>query len=269
MSDAVVGPNVDAEATPHPWSAGRYPTMAPNLLPAIARLTNVCGVDPGDDVLDVGCGTGNAALTARRSGAHVVGVDLSPEMLDVAEYNTATAGYDDIDWLVGDAEKLPVCDDAFDVVISNFGHVFAPNAVTAGAELVRATKPGGLVGFTAWSPDGVAGELTSVLTEQLDSLPSDPWAHLQWGDPEFVREHLPNTVDLSFQRRMLRFRYASPEHFWQEFAEESGPLSPVLRRIDDPDVLADVRQNALAVLETWFGDNAVRVEYLQCRGVVG
>jgi ubiquinone/menaquinone biosynthesis C-methylase UbiE len=242
--------------------------MAPNLLPAIARLTNACGVDPGDNVLDVGCGTGNAALTARRSGAQVAGVDLSPDMLRMAERNAATAGYRDIDWLIGNAQQLPVPSDAFDVALSNFGHVFAPDAEAASRELVRATKPGGRVGFTAWSPHGVAGELTDVLTEQLDTLPSDPWAHLQWGDPSFVRDHLPATVDLTFQRRILRFRYASPAHFWEEFAEESGPLSPILQRIDDPGVLETVRENALAVLEEWFGENAVRVEYLQCRGVV-
>ncbi|MFB6176466.1 MAG: class I SAM-dependent methyltransferase [Halobaculum sp.] len=268
MAESESVPTTAESDRPHPWSAGRYPTMAPNLLPAIARLTNACGIDPGDDVLDVGCGTGNAALTARRSGAHVAGVDLSRGMLALAERNAATAGYGDIDWLLGNAQQLPVRTGAFDVTLSNFGHVFAPDAEAASAELVRATKSGGRVGFTAWSPDGVAGELTQVLTEQLDTLPSDPWSHLQWGDPSFVRDHLPDAVELDFQRRMLQFRYASPAHFWEEFAEESGPLSPVLQRIDDPDVLAAVRENALGVLEEWFGDNAVRVEYLQCRGVV-
>ena len=171
----------------HVWSAGRYPAMAPNLLPAIARLVNAAGVDPGNRVLDVGCGTGNVALTARRSGADVVGVDLAPRMLDLARDSAALAGYDDVDWVVGDAERLPFPDDSFDSVLSSFGHVFAPDSTRAGDELIRVAAPGGRVVFTAWSPDGVVGELTEVLTEHVDGSPSDPWSHLRWGDPEFVR----------------------------------------------------------------------------------
>jgi SAM-dependent methyltransferase len=252
----------------HLWSAGRYPAMAPNLLPAIARLVNVGGVDPGNTVLDVGCGTGNAALTARRSGADVVGVDLSRRMLELARDSAALAGYDDLDWLVGDAEALPFPDDAFDVVLSNFGHVFAPDSTAAGRELLRAARPGGRVAFTAWSPDGVVGELTNVLTDHVAEPPNDPYSHLRWGDPDFVRDQFGDAAEISFQRRILRFRYVSPHHFWREFAEESGPLSPVLRRMDDGDARAALRRDAIDALEQWFGDNAIRVEYLQVRAVV-
>ncbi|WP_339103315.1 methyltransferase domain-containing protein [Haloterrigena salinisoli] len=257
----------DGRSARHVWSAGRYPAMAPNMLPAIARLVNAAGIDPGNRVLDVGCGTGNAALTARRSGADVVGLDLAHDMLELARENAALAGYDDIGWLTGDAEALPVPDGAFDVVLSNFGHVFAPDSTAAGAELRRATKSGGRVCFTAWSPNGVVGDLTEVLTDHVDEPPSDPRSHLRWGDPAFVREEFADT-DLSLQRRLLEFRYATPHHFWREFAEESGPLSPVLRRMDDDEARAALRRDAVAALEEWFGDNAIRVEYLQVRAVL-
>ncbi|WP_226039109.1 methyltransferase domain-containing protein [Natrinema sp. DC36] len=253
----------------HVWSAGRYPAMAPNMLPAIARLVNTAGIDPGNRVLDVGCGTGNAALTARRAGANVVGLDLAHGMLELARDNASLAAEDDIGWLTGDAEALPVPDDAFDVVLSNFGHVFAPDSARAGAELRRVTKPGGRVCFTAWSPNGVVGDLTAVLTDHVAEPPSDPWSHLQWGKPEFVREQFADVAALSFQRRLLEFRYATPHHFWREFAEESGPLSPVLQRMNDDDARAALRRDAVAALEDWFGDNAIRVEYLQARAVIG
>jgi len=138
------------------------------------------GIDPGNRVLDVGCGTGNAALTARRAGANVVGLDLAHGMLELARDNASLAAEADIGWLTGDAEALPVLDDAFDVVLSNFGHVFAPDSTRAGAELRRVTKPGGRVCFTAWSPNGVVGDLTEVLTDHVAEAPSDPWSHLQW-----------------------------------------------------------------------------------------
>lgn len=90
----------------HVLSTGRYSAMAPNLLPAIARLVNVVGVDSGDRVLDVGCGSGTVALTARRVEADVGGVDLSPQMLDLACESAALPAYDDLRWIVGDAEGL-------------------------------------------------------------------------------------------------------------------------------------------------------------------
>jgi ubiquinone/menaquinone biosynthesis C-methylase UbiE len=250
------------------WSAGRYPSLAPNLLPAIASLVHASGVDPGNRVLDVGCGTGNAALTARRAGADVVGVDVTRPMLDLARDGAGLAGYDDIHWVAGDAEALPFPDAAFDVVVSSFGHVFSPAAAAAGREMVRVAEPGGRVAFTAWSPDGLVGALTDVLDDYVDHPNHDPWAHLRWGDADFVRDRLGDACELSFERRIAEFRYVSPAHFWRDFAEEAGPLSPALRKLDAPEARRALREDALASLDEWFADNAVRVEYLLVRGVV-
>jgi SAM-dependent methyltransferase len=255
-------------AARHAWSTGRYPSLAPSLLPAIARLVNAAGVDPGDDVLDVGCGTGNAAVTAAPAGASVVGVDLSRRMLELARTSAAVQGATDIAWLEGDAEHLPFADDAFEVALSNFGHVFAPHPARSGRQLARVTQPRGRVAFTAWSPDGVVGDLTDVLTQYVPGRESDATSHLQWGAPDFVREHVPGVTDFSFSRRFARFRYVSPEHFWREFAEESGPLSPVLNRLDDDEARGRLRDEAVAVLEDWFAENVVRVEYLEGRAVM-
>ncbi|PSP76473.1 methyltransferase type 11 [Halobacteriales archaeon QS_1_68_20] len=255
-------------AARHAWSTGRYPSLAPNLLPAVARLVNAAGVEPEDAVLDVGCGTGNAALTARRTGADVVGVDLARRMLELAGENVAVAGATDVDLLEGDAEHLPFRDGAFDVTVSNFGHVFAPDAEAAGRELVRVVRSGGRVAFTAWSPDGLVGRLTEVLTDHVDAAVEDPWAHLRWGDPSAVRSWLPGTRDVRFSRRIAQFRYASPAHFWREFAEESGPLAPVVGRLEAVDARRALRDDAVATLEEWFADNAISVEYLQVRAVV-
>lgn len=265
MEDSETG---DARSATYTWSAGRYPSLAPNMLPAIARVVNAAGVDPGDRVLDVGCGTGNVALTARRHGARVVGVDVTRPMLDLAADSADLANYDDIDWVAGDAESLPFTDDTFDAVVSNFGHVFSPQATVAGDEMLRVARDGGRLAFTAWSPDGLVGALTDVLTDHVAYPDHDPWAHLRWGDVEFVRDQFAGRCDLSVQRRIARFRYVSPQHFWREFAEESGPLSPVLQRLDDADARESLRRAALDRLEEWFADNAVRVEYLQVRGVV-
>lgn len=256
------------EATTHIWSTRQYPSLASNLLPATARLVSAAGITAEDCVLDVGCGTGNVALTARRQGASVVGADVSPPMLALAEENATLAEYGDINWAAGDAESLPFGDSEFDASLSNFGHVFAPNATEAANEMCRVTRPGGQIAFTAWSPDGLVGALTDIVTDHVTYDDHDPRGHLRWGTTEFVRRVLGDHCDLTFQRRVARFRYVSPQHFWQEFAEEAGPLSPALQRLDEPDAREDLREDALESLEEWFADNTVRVEYLLVAGTV-
>ncbi|SDJ40077.1 Methyltransferase domain-containing protein [Halovenus aranensis] len=252
----------------HIWSTRQYPSLASNLLPATARLVSTAGIGPDDRVLDVGCGTGNVALTARRRGADVVGLDASQPMLELAGRNAGLAAYDDIHWTEGDAESLPFDDDRFDAAMSNFGHVFAPAADEAAAEMCRVTRQGGQIAFTAWSPNGLVGALTDILTDHATYPDHDPRGHLRWGTPQFVREILGDRCELSFQRRVLRFRYVSPQHFWQEFAEEAGPLSPALQRLDQEQSRERLRHDALDCLQEWFADNTVRVEYLLVDGVV-
>jgi ubiquinone/menaquinone biosynthesis C-methylase UbiE len=108
------------------------------------RLVTFAGIERGARVLDVGCGTGVVALTAARTGASVSGLDLTPELLARARENTAVMGLD-VDWREGDAESLPYADAEFDVVVSQFGHMFAPRPELAVSEMLRVLKPGGTI----------------------------------------------------------------------------------------------------------------------------
>ena len=117
------------------WAAGDYPAIAQRQLwPIGERIVRRIGVAPGDDVLDVACGTGNAALRAAQAGGRVVGVDLTPELLEVGRRLAGEAGVE-IEFLEGDAEALPVADASFDVVVSVMGCMFAPRHRVAAAEL--------------------------------------------------------------------------------------------------------------------------------------
>lgn len=250
----------------HAWSTGRYPTLAPKLLPVIARLVKATSVENGDRVLDLGCGTGNVALSARRVGGDVVGVDLSRNMLSLAHDHLRVADVEDVDWIEADVEALPFRGGLFDVVLSNFGVVFAPDVDRARDELFATLRPGGRFGLSAWSPDGLVGRLSEVVHGHIEPV-SDPRGHLQWGDPEFVREHLDAAESLTVSRRVVPFYYPSPAHFWREFAKESGALAPTLARLQDEAAVTELRADAIDTIDEWFADNAINVDYLEVTGV--
>src|SRR6202142_959500 len=123
-------------------------------IPQAAKLVRHAGVRAGQKVLDVGCGTGVVAVTAARMGAQVSGLDLTPELLERARANSQIAEVQ-VDWREGDAEQLPYGDGAFDVVLSQFGHIFAPRSAVARGEMLRVLKPGGTIAFSTWPPESL------------------------------------------------------------------------------------------------------------------
>lgn len=130
--------------------------------PPAAHLVRFAGVRPGQTVLDVGTGTGVVAITARRVGASVTGLDLTPELLARAREHSVLANVDDIVWREGDAESLPFADASYDVVLSQFGHMFAPRPEIATREMLRVLKPGGRVAFATWPPEHFLGKVSAL-----------------------------------------------------------------------------------------------------------
>src|SRR5512143_382139 len=122
------------------WAMGNFADMAVFTTPVAGHLVRFARVGGGQEVLDVGTGTGVVAITARRMGAKVTGLDLTPELLAQAKEGAKIAGHDDITWHEGDAEALPFPDDYFDVVLSQFGHMFAPRPEVAVGEMLRVLK---------------------------------------------------------------------------------------------------------------------------------
>ena len=146
------------------WGDGDYARTAAQLAPAAEVLVNAAGVAAGDRVLDVGCGTGNAALIAAARGGRVTGVDESPGLVELAAAQARAAGAD-ARFVVGRAEALPVEDAAFDVVLSSFGVIFAEDAPRAAAEMVRAARPGGVVALTSWRPEGPIRAVSGLMRD--------------------------------------------------------------------------------------------------------
>jgi len=147
------------------WSAGTYELTAAQLAPAAERAVAAARITPGERVLDVACGTGNAAILAAFGGAQVTAVDQAGRLLEVAAGRARAAGVE-IDWRAGDAVALPFDDDAFDAVLSVFGVIFAP-AEPAAAELVRVTGPEGRIVLVTWTGEGVIAAASGVMRRAM------------------------------------------------------------------------------------------------------
>jgi SAM-dependent methyltransferase len=163
------------------WAAGDYPLMGRRLQGAAGRVVDLARVGPGDRVLDIACGTGNAALIAADRGAAAVGIDLEPALLAVARRRADEHGLA-VDWRAGDAEALPVPDGAFDVVVSVFGVMYAADQTRAAAELARASAPGARVVLANWMPGSFMPAMGAASAPFLPPPPPGAAPPSRWGD---------------------------------------------------------------------------------------
>jgi len=208
------------------WAAGDFPEIARRQLWDVGpRIVAATRVSAGDDVLDVACGTGNAAIRAAEAGARVTGVDLTPELFEAGRQAAADAGVE-LDWVEGDAEELPRADASFDVVLSTFGCMFAPRHAVAAAEMARVLRPGGRLGVTAWTPGGEMGRFFKTVGAFMPPPPPIAQPPLLWGDEAHVRELFAGTgVELEFQRESVEpAAFASADEAFEWTTTRFGPL---------------------------------------------
>lgn len=245
------------------WSRGAYEQSAPHYLPMAGRLVEATDVDADDEVLDVGCGTGNVAITAARRGATVTGVDVTPSMLDRARDNADRAGVDVAAWDRGTATDLQYETDAFDVTLSALGHVYGDPPADAAAELTRVTRPGGRIAFTSWTPTSLYPIMAGLLVTHL--APADQPEFTEppflWGDPDVVEDRLgPHVEDLTFETLTVTYPALSSDAFWETLATTSGPFVTLL---DDVFDRAELRTEMIETIEPRFDTarNEVELEY--------
>jgi len=203
-------------------------------------------VVPGERVLDVACGTGNAALAAVGRGARASGVDEAEGLVELARERAREAGAE-VELLVGDAGALPVDDGAFDVAVSVFGVIFASAPGRAAAELLRAVRPDGRVALTSWVPDGPIHDVRRVLFGALQPRPAEP---PRWGEPDWVRELLTGVGarEVDIEEDSLAFDAASPAA-WFSDQEEHHPAWRRARRELGEERWSHVRAESMTVLE--------------------
>lgn len=215
------------------WGTGNYAPTARQLEPISVSLVASLGIGRGHRVLDVAAGTGNCALAAARAGAAVVASDFSPVMVGRGRERTAAAGLDVV-WEEADAADLPFDDGAFDRVTSVFGAIFAPEQELAAQELVRVTAPGGAVGMTAWTEDGIFARLIRDLGGSDAAAPDAAPDAMSWGDPAHLERLFAGAGgELTVTRREATFSYPSWAQWRRDF--EAHGMVVVMKRSMPPE----------------------------------
>ncbi|GAA3288681.1 class I SAM-dependent methyltransferase [Dactylosporangium vinaceum] len=248
------------------WTSGDYATVAADIIPSLGPLlVEACGIGPGQRVLDVAAGTGNAAIPAALTGADVTASDLTPALLETGE-RLADARGAKLTWAEADAEALPFADGEYDCVLSCVGVMFAPSHQVAADELVRVCRPGGTIGLLSWTPGGFIGQLFAVMKPFAPAPPPGAQPAPLWGDEAHVRTLLGDRVtDVTVRTQRLRVEaFAAADGFREYFKRNYGPTLAVYRALqDDPARTAEL-DAALDALAARFraADGSMDWEYL-------
>jgi len=246
------------------WASGDYAVIGTTLQIVGELLAEACDVHWDEDVLDVAAGNGNATLAAARRGGNVTSTDYVMDLLDRGAERAAADGLS-VRFALADAEALPFADASFDVVLSTFGVMFAPNHRGAASELTRVCRPGGRIGLTNWTPGSLVGQMFGVLGRHVP-----PPAGLQspslWGDGAHLEQLFGGAVaSLEVTPRAFCFRYRSAEHFVDVFRSWYGPVHKAFLALPE-DAAAALEQDLVALLErenTAEGTLVIPSEYLE------
>jgi ubiquinone/menaquinone biosynthesis C-methylase UbiE len=245
MSDLEAAKRRQQEA----WAGGDFSVLAARQILSAELLCEAVDIHPGQTVLDVATGSGNAALAAARRGGRVTGIDFVPAILRRGEERAKTEGLS-VTFREGDAEHLPFDDGAFDVVLSTFGVMFAPDQERAARELLRVCRPGGTLGLANWTPGGFMGQVLAINARYIPSAPSVRPAVL-WGTEDRLEKLLGHgIVSLRAQRRHATMRAPSEEAWMEGRRKYSGPTRLTFAALDhaqriayERDLLALVRRH--------------------------
>jgi len=214
------------------WSEGDFAMVAHLVVKVSEDLAEALRIVPDERVLDVACGSGNGALAAaRRAWGNTVGTDFVPALLERARERAAAERLD-VEFVEADAQDLPFDDASFDVTMSIFGVMFAPDQEKAAAELLRVTKPGGRVGISSWCPDGGLQDFFATIVKHTGGPPPGFTPPVLWGAEDHVRGLLGDSVtDLRAERRKSRQAFRSADHYLDFFRSYFGPVKSAYEKV--------------------------------------
>jgi len=212
-------------------SAGDYARIGNTVLITAEILCETVDVHSGQRVLDVASGTGNAALAAARRFCDVTATDYVPALLDGGRTRAVAEGLP-ITFQEADAEHLPFPDASFDVVLSTFGAMFAPDHEQVARELLRVCRPGGKIGMTNWTPEGYLGDFFRTMGQHVPP-PAGVRSPMLWGTEAHLRGLFgADSGELRLTRRMFVFRQRSPRAWIDYFRAYYGPTLKAFESLD-------------------------------------
>ncbi len=247
------------------WSSGDYAVVGTTLQIVGESLCEALDLRSGQRVLDVAAGNGNATLAAARRWAEVTSTDYVPSLLERGRARAIAEGFSGIDFREADVEALPFDDESFDVVVSTFGCMFAPNHERTAGEMLRVCRPGGKIGMANWTPESFIGEVFKVIGKHV-APPAGVKSPALWGS----RPHLASLFEtkglVRAESRQFMLRYRSPEHWLDVFKTWYGPVHKAFGALDvtKQAVLADDLLSLIARFNRADdGTMVVPSEYLQ------
>jgi SAM-dependent methyltransferase len=204
------------------WASGDFAVVGTTLQIVGEELAEAVDVRAGEIVLDVAAGNGNATLAAARRFAAVTSTDYVPSLLEKGRQR-AQAEALQVRFQVADVEALPFADASFDVVLSTYGAMFAPDQERTAREMLRVVRPGGRIGMANWTPQGFIGRLFKGIGAHLPP-PAGLKSPALWGTEARIRELFGHSAaQIRCERRDFNFRYRSAAHFVQVFRDFYGP----------------------------------------------
>jgi SAM-dependent methyltransferase len=214
------------------WSDGDFSMVAAMINNVAEGLAEALEILPDERVLDVATGSGNGAIAAaRRSWCGAVGADFVPALLERGRERAAAERLD-VEFVEADAQDLPFADGSFDVAMSIFGAMFAPDQERTARELLRVVKPGGRIGMANWTPDGGISRMFLILVNHTGGPPPGTLPPVLWGTEERVRELFGDgIVDLRVERRINRQVFRSAQHYLDFFRSYFGPLKMAFEKV--------------------------------------
>jgi SAM-dependent methyltransferase len=233
------------------WGAGRYETTAEELSPVAAAVVERAAISSGDRVVDVGCGTGNAALLAALRGAQTTGVDPAARLIDVARARAKESGVT-ATFVLGDAASIPVATASADVVLSVFAAIFAPDPVAAAAEMARVTAPRGRILLTAWIPEGAIQDCVGIFQKAVAAAigrPAGPPPFAWHEQTALASLFAPHGFSVAVEPGQLAITASSASEYL-EIQGRDHPMSVAGQALLDSRGVGEVaRDRALGVLE--------------------
>jgi SAM-dependent methyltransferase len=252
-------------ATQEIWATGDFAVIATSIQPVADALVLRADPHAGQRVLDVACGSGNAALVAARRYCDVTGIDFVPALIERSKQRATAEGLE-IRFVTGDAQALPFEDRCFDFAFSVFGVMFAPDQQRAADELVRVCRPGGSIALASWTPEGAVGEFFRIGAQRTPATPGVQ-SPVRWGTEAGIRELFgERAASFRCERRTVTEYFRSIDHAIAVFRSHFGPIRQLFARAGaggEQELVKELREFFVRHNQAADGTLKVPLEYLE------